>query len=293
MKRIIFITLFSFCAIFFISISITKAENLSQRLSGRILLQVELKGEAWYVYPDNLQRYYLGRPTDAFDIMKKLGLGAKHDFIVSNAIFSKNVWGKILLDVEENGEAYYIYPGDGKKYYLGRPVDAFNVMRKFGLGINNSDLSLIISNDTSDWRLFKSSFFTLSFKIPNGFEVKEDANQILIAQTPYYTREIGDDNSFFNLIRYNKDDTKENKLSLCRKLLKNKQESNITIDNSSFLILTGEDSGRFEGDSAGKVNAIFFDASYLEIIERPANSDQSFDPISISNQILSTFKFSK
>lgn len=293
MRKKIFLILVLIFSSALIFVNCTQAESLSKRLSGKILLQVESKGEAWYVYPDNLQRYYLGRPTDAFNIMRNLGLGAKHDFIVGYTNFPKNVWGKILLDVEKSGEAYYIYPGDGTKYYLGKPTDAFDIMRKLGLGIKNSDLSLIISNDTFDWQLFKSSYFTLSFKIPNGFEVKEDANHILIAQVPYYTRDIGDDNAFFNLIRYSKDNMKESKLALYRKLLKNKQESNITIDNTSFLVLKGDDYGRFEGDSAGKVNVIFFDASYLEIIQRPADSDQNFDPISIGNQIVSTLKFSK
>lgn len=107
---------------------------------GYILLQVEKNGEAWYVYPTTGNRYFLGRPDDAFRIMKKLGLGAKHDFISSSEIFPERVRGMILLDVERNGEAYYIYPKDGRKYYLGRPADAFSVMSRLGQGISNSGL---------------------------------------------------------------------------------------------------------------------------------------------------------
>ena len=51
------------------------ASALAARLAGMILLQVEEKGEAWYVNPKNKQRYYLGRPADAFAIMRSLGLG--------------------------------------------------------------------------------------------------------------------------------------------------------------------------------------------------------------------------
>ncbi|MFH1822724.1 MAG: hypothetical protein ABH830_03410, partial [Patescibacteria group bacterium] len=54
---------------------------------GYILLQVEDNGEAWYVYPTTGKRYYLGRPQDAFNLMKKLGLGAKHEFIANTNIF--------------------------------------------------------------------------------------------------------------------------------------------------------------------------------------------------------------
>lgn len=71
------------------------------------------------------------------------------------------------------------------------------------------------------------------------------------------------------------------------------QESTIKVDNYLFPVLRGDDWGRWEGDSADKVVQVFFDASWLEIIERPDGSDQDFDPIAIGYQILSTFKFTK
>jgi len=111
--------------------------------NGYILLQVEENGEAYYVYPQDSLRYYLGRPADAFEIMKRLSLGAKHDYIVNTQIFPKRLSGRILLDVEANGEAYYIYPRNMKKYYLGRPADAFKIMRELGQGISNEGLANI------------------------------------------------------------------------------------------------------------------------------------------------------
>jgi hypothetical protein len=122
-----------------ISYDLTLADNLK----GRILLQVEANGEAYYIYPEDNKRYFLGRPDDAFQAMRQLGLGATHNFITSHTIYPTNVLGKILLDVEQNGEAYYIYPKDKKAYYLGRPADAFRIMRELGLGITNSDLNKI------------------------------------------------------------------------------------------------------------------------------------------------------
>lgn len=120
-------------------------KDLTSRLSGRILLQVEVRGEAWYVSPVNGTKYFLGRPADAFAVMQKLGLG------VSNATFAsfKNntaparLAGRILLKVEDKGMAYYVNPLDLKMHYLGRPSDAFSVMRKLGLGIKNTDLRQI------------------------------------------------------------------------------------------------------------------------------------------------------
>jgi len=119
--------------------------SLASDLSGMILLQVEENGEAWYVYPENLEKYYLGRPADAFNIMRELGLGIAHETLVPYlaGTFPSNLSGMIMLDVESHGEAYYVYPNDLRGYYLGRPKDAFDVMRQLGLGISNVNLDQI------------------------------------------------------------------------------------------------------------------------------------------------------
>lgn len=138
---------FGLGALLFISLliggGVVHAKSIAENLKGKILLQVEENGEAWYVYPNDLSRYYLGRPADAFQIMKELGLGATHAFITSHLIFPSSVVGKILIDVEDAGKAYYIYPVDKKAYYLGKPDDAFQIMRDLGLGISNANLALI------------------------------------------------------------------------------------------------------------------------------------------------------
>lgn len=58
--------------------SLAYAATMAERLAGKILLQVEESGEAWYIHPDTHERYFLGRPTDAFELMRKLGLGIKN-----------------------------------------------------------------------------------------------------------------------------------------------------------------------------------------------------------------------
>lgn len=120
-------------------------QTLARRLSGRILLQVEEKGEAWYVNPLNNQRYYLGRPDDAFGLMRSLGLGATSKdiayFLANSA--PQRLSGRILLQVEEKGEAYYVNPLTLKLHYLGRPDDAFQLMKSLGLGIANNNIRQI------------------------------------------------------------------------------------------------------------------------------------------------------
>ncbi len=127
------------------------AASISARLSGQILLQVQSQGEAWYVSPVNLNRYYLGRPADAFSVMRSLGLGiTEQDYRLFSGAGASRLKGRILLRVQASGEAYYVTPSDGRLHYLGRPADAFAIMRQFGLGISNQDLNQIsVASGTS------------------------------------------------------------------------------------------------------------------------------------------------
>lgn len=51
--------------------------------------------------------------------------------------------GKILLQVESKGEAWYVNPKDGKRYYMKDGDSALQIMRKFGVGIKSADLEKI------------------------------------------------------------------------------------------------------------------------------------------------------
>jgi hypothetical protein len=207
MKYSIFTLLFFFVAV--TSASFVFAQSVAENVRGKILLQVERHGEAWYIHPETLKRTYLGRPDDAFAIMRSHGIGITHedldripiavtntdgfdsdgdglsdDFekayylnpnnpdtdsdgfddgaelannlnpfgqgpLFSDTSFSKNHAGKIFLDVSNHGEAWYINPVDNKRYFLGRPHDAFALMRSSGLGITNNDLESILLDPLS------------------------------------------------------------------------------------------------------------------------------------------------
>jgi hypothetical protein len=119
-----------------------QAESVTAQLRGRILIQVEQHGEAWYVYPTDNKRYYLGRPSDAFAVMRQLGLGiSESDFNRLTASAKKRLAGRILIRAQKSGQAYYVNPPDLSLHYLGRPSDAFAVMRQLGLGINDRELN--------------------------------------------------------------------------------------------------------------------------------------------------------
>jgi len=52
--------------------------------------------------------------------------------------FTKEMRGYILLQTEENGEAWYVNQKDNKKYFLGSPDKAYSVLRKLGESTTNS-----------------------------------------------------------------------------------------------------------------------------------------------------------
>lgn len=208
MKKYFIITALIAISFLFINF-IDAADNLAQKLSGRILLQVQSHGEAWYVNPTDYKKYYLGRPSDAFDLMRDLGAGITNEdlnkikvgFItyddrdddsdgltnrferaigtdpreidtdndgyndnleiennynpIGNGTmlidenFASQHAGRIFLQVEQAGEAWYISPSDKKRYYLGRPADAFAIMRELSLGIASESLIDIATGSIS------------------------------------------------------------------------------------------------------------------------------------------------
>jgi hypothetical protein len=212
------------------------AANLNENLAGKILLQVENKGEAWYVNPSNLQRYYLGKPSDVLTIFKNLSLGIndsdiklipigviQSDGLDSDAdgltdylentigtnsnnkdtnsnnyddkteilngydpvnqgkiIFNQNLInrlkGRILLQVKNHGACWYLNPTDGKRYFLGRPSDGFNLLKKFGLGITNSNLNKISVAYNSSKATSENN---------NNKEENQEDNEIKLDNTPY------------------------------------------------------------------------------------------------------------
>lgn len=128
---------------------------LYPRVKGRIVLLVESHGEAWYFNPNNNKKYFLGRPHDAYNIMHDLGIGITNANLEKIQIgdkyipkierkkvdynFANKHKGKIFLQIESHGEAWYVNTTDLKRYYLGKPDDAFRVMRDLSIGMKNAD----------------------------------------------------------------------------------------------------------------------------------------------------------
>ncbi|MBT3689842.1 hypothetical protein HN800_04670 [bacterium] len=173
---------------------------------GKIFLQVESHGEAWYVNPEDGQRIYMKDGDTAYSVMRDLGLGITDDDIskipigieerfeeldsdndglgdkLEEALGSdpnnpdtdydgyldgqevrngyslfdnssiklsyddslvNSLKGKILLQVESHGEAWYVNTEDSKRHYMTDGEAAYQIMRYLGIGITNDDLSKI------------------------------------------------------------------------------------------------------------------------------------------------------
>jgi hypothetical protein len=137
--------------------------KLMKRLAGRILLRVEYLGQAWYLDPVSLKRYFLADGASAYQALRRFGLGIKNidldkipvasdsalptNYIASKTGYSTSLVnrlkGRIVLQVEDHGEAWYINPVDGKRYYLANGDAAYRIMKYLSLGISDADIHKI------------------------------------------------------------------------------------------------------------------------------------------------------
>lgn len=125
----------------------TTTSDITTRLKGHILLQVESHGEAWYLNPGDSKRYYMKDGATAYEMMRSFGLGISNADLAKlkagNSDLVTRLKGKIVLQVESHGEAYYIHPTKGTSHYLKNGTEAYRVMRELSLGITNKDLESI------------------------------------------------------------------------------------------------------------------------------------------------------
>lgn len=70
---------------------------------------------------------------------------------------TERLLGYILLQVNANGEAWYVHPDEGKRYYMENGDVAYEMMRSFGLGITDINLDDIPSVDTANEMLESES----------------------------------------------------------------------------------------------------------------------------------------
>ncbi|MBU0614363.1 SH3 domain-containing protein [Patescibacteria group bacterium] len=125
--------------------------QILERTRGYILLQVENHGEAWYVDPTSDNRYYMKDGPTAYEMMRKFGLGISDADLLrlqsGDTELRERLKGRILLQVQQHGEAYYVHPQTGEAHYMANGEQAYELMRYYSLGITNLDLEEIDAED--------------------------------------------------------------------------------------------------------------------------------------------------
>lgn len=145
-----------------------KDSSLIQRLLGSILLQVNEHGEAWYVNPADSLRYYMKDGATAYGMMRSFGLGITDKdlasipsatdsttvklspSVCSTHSVANRLKGRILLQVEQHGEAWYIEPKTCTRVYMKDGAAAYSIMRELGLGISNIDLEKLPDGEVGE-----------------------------------------------------------------------------------------------------------------------------------------------
>ncbi|MDO8489798.1 MAG: hypothetical protein Q7S47_00105 [bacterium] len=182
----------------------TTNNRLVNKIKGRILLQVEENGEAWYVNPSTSKKYYLKDGESSYTALGAFGIGILNSDLAKIPVgvesrfqlrdsdgdglddkletalgtdplksdtdgdghtdgdevkggynsrgagtqsldrtFAERLKGQIVLQVEDRGQAWYVSPVDGKRYYMADGELAYQIMRYLSLGITNTDLRQI------------------------------------------------------------------------------------------------------------------------------------------------------
>jgi hypothetical protein len=126
--------------------------SLIDRLAGNIMLLVDYHGEAWYIDPVTRMRYYLKDGPTAYEFLRTFGLGITNadlaripteDDAVGGGTLATQLSGRILIQVEEHGEAWYVNPADLKRYYLKDGEAAYAIMRELSVGTLREWMSAI------------------------------------------------------------------------------------------------------------------------------------------------------
>lgn len=132
---------------------------------GRSLLDLEQGSALWYVDPVTAQRYCLPDAATAYHALEVFGLGITNTDLAKIPVAQgeldsvevletpidealvQRLSGRILLQVESVGEAWYVNPVDGKRYYLKDGAQTLERLTSWGMGMTSLDLGQIAAGN--------------------------------------------------------------------------------------------------------------------------------------------------
>ncbi|NQV90389.1 hypothetical protein HQ487_03195 [Candidatus Uhrbacteria bacterium] len=116
---------------------------LIDRLEGWIMLAVDRAGEAYYIDPLTKARYYLRDGSTAYEFLRTFGLGITTMNLEqipeagsgeTPGALAKSLAGRIMLQVDAHGEAWYIHPETYERHYMADGNEAYRIMRELSEG---------------------------------------------------------------------------------------------------------------------------------------------------------------
>jgi len=116
-----------------------------KKARGYLLLDPQESDGVWYIHPLSVRPYNISRPFAAFKMISQQGIGVSNTTLKKiptarsssrgNIKLRKKLAGRILLQVQNNGKAWYVNPRDLKRYYLGRSDEMLASIRQLGIPV--------------------------------------------------------------------------------------------------------------------------------------------------------------
>ena len=125
-------------ATFLVLPNVSHAASASPEQLGKILIDGERNGEAWYVNPQTHMKVYLGRPHEALERLSRSGINISFVSIarLSESVavpqddeYAVAVSGFVLNPKDVLGASWYVNPVTGRRMRLATPHDAWMVMQ--------------------------------------------------------------------------------------------------------------------------------------------------------------------
>ena len=172
-------------------------KKLSKELAGKFYLQIEAHGEAWYINPADLKKYYLGSPSDTLQVIKQLGLGVKNSDLEKIITYNINpnqtsTDEKILLPQEVMNKAAEAIRKNNAEEATAYFTPENKEVVKYTLNFLDSEGRLTLGNilsgslkksETENEVIFKNEVYFAfgGYKIPVKFILKKTDGRWLIS----------------------------------------------------------------------------------------------------------------
>ncbi len=134
------------------SLQNARAATLTQQYKGYFLLLNGDPNQAWYIYPGNGQRFYLGNAERGLPVLERLGkevgtgelakLPLADSGLAGDITYQRSLAGYTVVQNTPQQGMWYIHPQSLKRYYLNSTQDFAHLISRFGVTLATAELAL-------------------------------------------------------------------------------------------------------------------------------------------------------